>query len=298
MPTLAIGELFALLCALFWAVAVLLFRKGGEQVPPVALNVYKGAVAILLFALTLPLFGQPFLPPRQAATDYVVLLVSGAIGIGVADSIFFASLNRLGATGSAVVDCVYGPFVVLLAWSWLGDPLPLTVLGALALMVAAILVGLYEPRAAGAAADRAALRAGIALGVLSMFLTAAGIVLAKPVLGHCDVLWATLVRLIGGQLVLVTHLVRARHRASVRRAFTPGPLWKVLLPSALLGSYLAMIFWIAGMKYTRVSVAGILNQTATLFVPLLAALFLRERLTLRKGIAVVMGFAGAVLATR
>jgi drug/metabolite transporter (DMT)-like permease len=294
------GELYSALCALLWAVAVVLFRKSGEQISPVALNAFKGAASLLLFLVTLIVLGVPLAPPGSTVVEWGTLLVSGLLGIGVADTLFFASLNRLGASGSAVVDCVYAPFVVLCARFYLGEPLRPTLLGAVALMVVAIVVGTWEPASApatGSAAIRQR-RIGVAFGVVSMLLMAVGIVLAKPVLHLVDVWWATPVRVIGGQLLLTVQAVLPAHRADVRRAFTPSRLWRTMIPSAVIGSYLAMVVWIAGMKYASAGVSGILNQTSTLLIPVLAAFFLREKLTARKVVGVLLGFAGALLATR
>jgi drug/metabolite transporter (DMT)-like permease len=307
------GEIFSLGCAILWAIAVLLFRKSGEELTPVALNALKGAVGLVLFSLTLLVLRRPFFPPEQDLQSWLTLLLSGALGIGVADSLFFASLNRLGATGSAIVDCVYSPFVVIAAYLYLGEPLHLSLLCALALMVAAILLGFYQPPTAGAPIAPAPAHGapavvppargepgaiGVALGIASMLLMAAGIVLAKPVLNQADVWWATPVRLLGGEIVLLSLAgVSPRHRRAVLHAIRPGKHWRVALPSALVGSYLAMVLWIAGMKYTLASVAGILNQTSALFVPLFAAIFLGEKLSARRATAVALGFAGALVAT-
>ena len=50
-----------------------------------------------------------------------------------------------------------------------------------------------------------------------------------------------------------------------------------------------------GFKKVEARTASILNQTSTLWVVLLAALFLRERLTLAKAFAVAAGLAGGIL---
>ncbi len=306
------GEIFSLGCALLWAIAVLLFRRSGEELSPVALNAFKGAVGLVLFSLTLVVLGRPFFPAGHGAGDWLTLLGSGALGIGIADSLFFASLNRLGATGSAIVDCVYSPFVVLAAFVYLGEPLHLPLGLALALMVVAILLGFHQPArpalapapAHGAPAETGEPRpasssgVGIVLGIVSMLLMAIGIVVAKPVLNRADVWWATPVRLLGGELVLLLiAAVSPRERRAVLRAVRPGRHWRYALPSALFGSYLAMVLWIAGMKLTLASVAGILNQTSALFVPLFSALFLGEKLSARRGLAVALGFAAALVAT-
>jgi drug/metabolite transporter (DMT)-like permease len=50
------------------------------------------------------------------------------------------------------------------------------------------------------------------------------------------------------------------------------------------------------MKFAFASVAAILNQMNTIFIFILAALFLGEKATRRKIVAVVLAFIGAFLA--
>ena len=42
------------------------------------------------------------------------------------------------------------------------------------------------------------------------------------------------------------------------------------IPGALLGTYVAMILWLGGMKYGTASRAALLNQSATIFVLVLS----------------------------
>ncbi|MBM4321659.1 MAG: DMT family transporter, partial [Deltaproteobacteria bacterium] len=285
-----LGELFSLAAALVWAVAIILFRQSGRHFQPVALNLFKDVLGLVLFLLTLLVLGIPLLPEGVSARDWLFLLGSGVLGIGLADTLFFASLNRLGAGYTAIVDCVYSPFVVLVAVLFLHEPLRPSLLLALGLVVCAILLGSEQQAAAGRDGERTPrwreerdqLWLGVVLGVLSVLLMACGIVLAKPVLERVDPWWAATVRLVGGLCLLLPQAALRANRAGVLQIFRPGPGWWVTVPGALLGTYLAMIVWICGMKYTFASVASVLNQTSTLFVLLLATVFLREALTPRR----------------
>ncbi len=289
------GEFYSLLCALIWAVAVIMFAQVGRETPPVVLNLFKGCVAMVLLPPTLLVLGTPFFPAHLGWTDWAQLMVSGIIGISIADSLFFASLNRLGAGRSAIVDCLYAPLTILCAWVFLGDDVGWKLLFAMGLMVSAIFIGTWDPKSDPQHTDPANTRAGIGLGALAMLLMAVGIVIAKPVLNRSDLLWATLVRVAGATAFLAVQAMLPRWRKATLRTFTPGRHWLLLVAAGFVGTYLAMIAWLAGMKYTTVSVASILNQTSTLIVPLLAAVFLKEQLTWRKLLAVSMGFIGAVI---
>ncbi|MBT3223509.1 MAG: DMT family transporter, partial [Proteobacteria bacterium] len=289
---------YAISCALLWAIAIILFRKGGEQIQPVALNLFKGTVGLPLFFFSLWAFSIPFFPEDVSTKDTLILLASGAVGIAIADTLFFASLNRLGAGRSAIVNCLYSPFVVLCSAVYLGEPRGPGLVPAVLLMGLAIAVGTWNPeREKTSANSRRELRKGVILGAAAMFLMAAAIVAAKPVLDHTHPLWSTTVRLTGGVLLLALQASLPRWRRDVVRIFTPSPLWRITVPAGILGAYLAMFLWILGMTYARTNVASVLNQTSTLWVLVFATLFLREPFTSRRVMAILVGATAAWLAT-
>ncbi len=289
------GESYSALCAVCWAVAVVLFRKSGERLSPVALNVFKNAIALALLVLSLPLAGVDLVPRDQPARDWLILLASGVLGIGVADTLFFACLNRLGAGRSAIVDCLYSPLVVASAVVYLRERVRPVLLAAVGLMVAAILVGAAPPETEPAPRRRNVI--GIVAGVASMAFMAVGIVVAKPVLERTNAAWATVVRMAGGLAFLGLLCLRREQRTEVAAAFRPTRAWRHAVPGAVIGAYVAVVLWTLGMKYAESSVAAVLNQLSNVLVLPLAATFLGERLGGRQVVAIALGFAGGVLAT-
>jgi len=288
----AAGNAFALATALSWASAVVLFKKSGEHLDAVDLNTFKSVVALVLLAATFPAAGVPFLP--AAPTGHLVLLLaSGVLGIAIADTLFFQSLSLLGAARSAIVDCLYAPFVVIASVAWLGErPSPRALLGGVLVVSAVLLTRAREVSFDLAPRD---LRRGILLGALSMACTAVAIVAVKPLLPGYPVLWTTSVRLLGGALGLLSFaLVRKRKRRTLR-LLVPQPAWRVAIPGAVLGNYVALLLWVAGFKYGEATSAAILNQTSTLFIVVLAAVFLRERFTGWHALATGLAFVGAAV---
>ncbi len=130
-------------------------------------------LALALFAATLPAAGIALFPDVPGR-HLLLLLGSGVLGIAVADTLFFESLNLLGASRSAIVDCLYAPFVVLTSMVWLGErPSVREILGGL-LVVSAVL--LTQVRRMSFDLAPRMLRRGILLGALSMLATAVAIV--------------------------------------------------------------------------------------------------------------------------
>ena len=287
------GPFYCILCAVLWAVAVILFRKAGEHYSPVVLSLFKSVMGLVLFALTVAVMGLPLWPDNITAGEIGILFLSGVLGVGLADTLFFASLNRLGAGRSAIIDCLYSPFVLLFSVPYLGEPVGIALVLAIALMALAILLGTLQTGPTEPAGRH--VRAGILYGVLSMVLMALAIVLAKPMITKSNPVWVTLIRLAGGVAVLLFQGMRPRYRASVLRSFKPSRGWRIAIPATLVGNYISIIVWVEGIRLTPVAIASVLNQMSTLFVPILAAVFLRERLGVRQWSALVIGFFAALL---
>lgn len=288
------GEILALASGIVWAVAVILFRISGRKVHPVGLNLAKTSLALVIMVPTLLILGEPLLPAVPAST-VGLLLLSGLLGIAVSDTLFFYALNRLGASLTAIVDCFYSPFVIGLSFALLGERLTLVQLAGAALVVSAVLTLSKEGKAEKL--DRKDLVLGVLYGILAMFFVAFGIVMVKPILGSVSVFWATFVRLAGGSLALAFLVPFLRNRRAILAPLADRANWAALIPASFFGSYLSLVLWMGGMKYAKASVAAVLNQLNTIFIVIIAAIFLKERLTPWKIAAVILALVGAYLAS-
>lgn len=287
-----LGEILALSCALLWAIAVILFRKSGETVAPSGLNLFKNTLALILFIPTSLILKVPLFPEISLG-DYMIVMASGIIGLTISDTLFFRSLNLLGAELSAIVDCLYSPFIIGLSVLFLKERMNgIQILG-VALIISAVLgvSGVREKKYI----SRRDLGLGILFGVLAMATMAVGIVMLKPVLNHTPLLWVTEARLLAGCAGLAVYLLFNPRGKEILGSLVTVRNWQYMLPGSFLGAYLAMVIWLGGMKYTQASIASALNQTSNIFVFILAAIILKEPVTLIRVIAIVLAFTGAFL---
>lgn len=284
-----LGEIYSVGCALLWAVAVIFLRTASASVPAVELNILKNALAAGLFGLTL-LFAGSGQFHGLSGRDFGLLAISAVFGISIADTTFLKALNLLGASRNAVLDCLYSPLVIILSVLFLHESFGWGQAAGFILIVGGVIVATSS--SPHDRIPRPALLAGLAYGSLSMLLMAVGVVIAKPILADTSPLavsaWRLLVGL-GGGIVWVLVSGRLPKTFKVFR----GPLpWISIGLGSVLGSWLALLVWMAGFKYTQASTASILNQTSVIFILVLAAIFLREPISWRKATGIVLGFAG------
>jgi drug/metabolite transporter (DMT)-like permease len=293
------GELFSLCSAVFWALAVVMMKKLGDKIHPVALNLFKNIMGVVLIGMTLYIIGEPLLNPGFVEReDYLRLIISGIIGIGLADIIFLHSLNIIGAGISALVDTVYSPFVILFAYFLLGEQLSdIQFIGG-GLIIGAILFA--SAKLQHIPVDRNQLIYGILLNIIAIAMMAFAIVLIKPVLNKFqgDVgkqLWFAGFRLLPGFVIPLIIFVFKSRNTNLIKPFKDKDIWPYLLTAAFFSTYLGISSWIIGMSLAKTSTASILNQTATIFILIFARIFLNEPLTKRRVYSIVIAMAGAFL---
>jgi len=289
-----IGEILSFMTAFAWATAVIFFKKSGETVHPIALNIFKDLLGIILFLPTMLILGETLFYAAPLSS-YALLLISGAIGVGVGDTLFLKSLNLLGASLVAIVDCLYSPFVIALSLLWLGESLSLLqVVGAI-LIISAVLDATYEKN--HKKISRHNLIWGIIWGILAMAAMAIAIVMVKPLLEQSPLVWVTEIRLIGGVIMLGIVLLFNKSRRTIISSLRITGGWRYTILGSFFGAYISMMLWLAGMKFAQASVASALNQTSNVLIFVLAAIFLKESIDLKRTVAIILAIIGVFLVT-
>ena len=284
------GEIIALITAVVWAFAVILFKRSGESVHPIALNLFKGCLAFVLLIPTILIFSE--LPSSSTPiVAYIALLVSGILGVGIADTLFFVGLNNLGAGLSAIAGCVYSPAIILLSYIFLGESLTVVQF----IGVIAILSAIFTANFERAKLPPGNWKRGIISAISANIAIVLSVIIIKPYLDILPLLWLTEIRIFGGILALFLFLIFSPRRRLILGSLKSAGSFKFTLSGAIIGTYLAMIFWIAGMKFTQASTAAALNQTSNIFIFILAGVFLKERITPLRILGIVLAVGGAIL---
>lgn len=296
-----LGEICALSAALCWAAALVLFKRSVHQIAPLQLNIFKNVIGLGLLLVTLAgyvvylkITGIGLGGFALSRHELSVLIVSGVVGIAIADTLLFVALDLIGVGLMTIVDCTYAPCVLAFSWLILAETIkPIYLAGAGLIFVGVFMATRHQPPPDR---TRGQLLAGIAVGALAIASVAFGIVYAKPVLPGIPVVWATIVRLVAALVPLsVIAVVWPGRGGGMRALWRPSPIWRAAIPASVLGNYLSLLFWVAGFKYADASINGILNQTSMIFALVFATVFLKEPLTRRKLAAVGLAFSGAFL---
>ncbi|RUO31668.1 EamA family transporter [Aliidiomarina sedimenti] len=294
--TLLIGQLAALLAALFWALATLLYNRSSLHLSAAQLNLVKGLVACPLLLGSLYLFGLGFeLDLRSPALWW--LLLSGVIGITIGDTCYFSALRRLGPAHTILLEYLAPPFAAVLAWMFLRERLSLLEIIAALTVIAGVIFVLSEKRMQHDQMPARLSRSGLAFAVTAAWCQAVGLVMAFHALQAFEInaLQAALVRLGGGTLALTIGLllVAPGILTSTRQALAKTRLLPLMV-AIFFGTFMAIGLQQVAIAYVTPGIAQTLLATAPLFMIAINVL-LGKTLSLRALLGTLLALAGIAL---
>ena len=286
------GEFFALASALCWALAVILFRRAGDTLPAFELNLFKNLLGFALLVPTL-LIVEGLQLPVYPLKDVAISLLSGYIGIALADTWYLRALHLMGASRTGIVASLLSPFVIVLSFLFLDESFRGLQVAGFALVMGGIL--LVNWKAHRQSVDTEHIRKGVLYGIGAVFLMAVGIVMVKEILETRSFVWTTQIRLAGGIAGMLIYLFLRKRQAAVWDSFRQPLPWKLIIVASVLSTYISMMMWLAGYKLIPASVASVLNESANAWIVFLAWLMLGETIGMRKITGLAMTSAGVII---
>ncbi|MGD8566965.1 MAG: DMT family transporter [Gammaproteobacteria bacterium] len=269
------GGLAALSSAFCWAVSAVLFQQLGEHVSALAMNLFKGIVAVICIGVILVPTGLA----QMSHDAFLLLALSGLVGICLGDTLFFLTINRLGSRLTLLMGSLIPVATALIAVLVLGERIGLPAASGLLLTIVGVSYVLWER--SPVKAEFTQWRLGVFLGLLFVLANALGIIFTKVGVKDVPALDATFIRTVWAVLGLFSWAVLTRSVAKCIEPVTSPRLRNRLLAASVIGAFLGTWLSVAALKYTHAAVAVTLNSTSPLFVLPLAMVVLKEQITWR-----------------
>ena len=291
-----LGEILSLGSAITWGISVSLFKIIGNSVSPYILNPLKNTIGTILFVLTVLLISDISAINNLSTDESLILALSGIIGITIADVLFLISLNILGTSRSAIINTIYSPMVIMLAYFILDESLTFAdVIGGLMILLSILYLSFNQEKS-----NINNLNKGLLIGILAYSLMALGIIMVKPILNRFSnsiemQLWIIVFRLIPGTLLSYVTMSFMIKKKEIILQLSNKKIWPIILLGSFLGTYVGFAMWVIGMAKTSASIASILNQTSTIFIAFFGWLILKETFSRKMMICFFISIIGAFI---
>jgi drug/metabolite transporter (DMT)-like permease len=299
------GELAALSAACLWALGSVIYTHAGARIPALELNLIKTVVAIAFIALTFLLQGVS--PPDTSPLPLYLLLLSGVVGIGLADTFFLEALKQLGARRTLLIKTLDPPTAALLSTIFLQEKLSAIAWCGILLVILGVAWVITE-RVAGTSTDGKFATStvpiwGIICGLLSAVGQAIGAVLSRQAFVQTNIspLWSVLLRLAGALLVIGLWMLAKPHPVGLwlkpfvtNKDKSIGRILGAVIFAAFASTFLGIWLQQTALKFTAAGIAQTLSATSPLFV-LPIVIWMGEVVSLRAFVGVLISLVGVGL---
>lgn len=282
-----LGIIAGLLSAASWAFGTVVFERIGKVVPYVGITFLKGVLSIILMLLLLCFTGglQPI-----GWREFAFLSLSGIIGIAVGDSLFFKSLQDLGAKTQVVFFLLGQILTMVLSLLILGELLSIgQYIGATILLIGIVVV-VWGKQEAHPNKMR-----GIVCGILSILCFSCSSIMIKVAITDVNVVTATFYRMVFGTIFTLGFGVAAKQLISWVMPLKDFRISALLLLNVIVITYGGFLLSMVAIKYITVSLASILGTMEPVFVLVFAFLINKERIKKQELIGTAITIVGLYL---
>ena len=284
------GDLYAILTSFCWASGVILFQVSGQLLGSMHINVLKNTIGVIGFISFLMIQGNRF--PVFTYDEMMILTISAILGVAIGDYFYLSALRNLGAGLNAIVGTTFSLSIFILSYLMFGEVISIRgYMGGFFVISGIVIATIELPKNK----SRKDITQGIVYGLIAQVLTAFSVLMIKPVMAVHPVVPIALIRFGIGALIGIIFLYYKEGGSDLIKTYKKGFSHIPLVLGAFFGTFLSVIFWLAGYKYTLAGRAAIYNQLSTILIILMAALFLKEKMNNRKWFAVCCALSGAIL---
>jgi drug/metabolite transporter (DMT)-like permease len=225
---------------------------------------------------------------------FLLLGVSGLLGIAVGDTFFFKALVSIGPRLTVLLATLGPVLTIVLAVVFLQEKLSLYSWIGAALTLTGVNIVLWDE---GSPDDRSNKKwlSGIVYAVLASLCMALGIITAKVGVAETSAMQANLIRIFWGGIGLSLWGLAGNNLKSWMSPFKNTPMMKLILFSVFVVIFGGFWLSLVALKFIDASIASILNSTEPLFILPLTAIFLKEKVTIRGIVGTVVAVTGVWL---
>lgn len=292
------GIISALLAAFCWSIAVIIFKSASNFLSPLLIVTLKNTIAVFCFIVMFIFFEIPLWYANLDFIDYLKIILSGILGMGVSDLLFIHALSKIGANRVAIINCFEPAVIYCFSIIILGTYLTILQFIGFLIVIIALLIISYEKD--DSEIEKTVKHRGMLTQILAVILSSFGIVLIKPILSKINSsiasqLWVTFFRLFPGFIFTWLIFLFQKNKLKLLLPLKNKSIAIKIIISSGLGTFIALSFWIIGYaNIQKPPIASIIGQTSVLFIILLSYLFLNEKISKIRIIAMIIALSGVL----
>ena len=285
-----LGEVLVVLAAFFWAVGASFYGESLRNIDPIKLNLIRSSAAAVFLFFVAFFFNRLSYFLALDPMMFSILLAASVLGWAVGDTLYFVSLKFIGVSKTAPLTYAYPLFIIPLSSFFLREKLTPGILAGTAAILSAVWL---ISRSKEEDVKSVRMKLGIAAALLAALFWAIDAVIFKFVMRELDPVFIAFFKIIAIMPFLLAYSALTRKNSELKRLERRDVILAAI--GGVFGVGVGDMSYLMGLSLTQANIAGPLAATTPMFAGILAAVFLKEKITLNVFLAMLLATVGAGL---
>jgi drug/metabolite transporter (DMT)-like permease len=269
-----LGEISALLTAIFWTVTALSFERAGKLIGSLAVNWIRMFFGMIFLSFFTWVTRGMFLPIDAGSHAWCWLSISGVIGFVVGDVLLFQAFVLIGSRISMLIMALVPPITTLISWLVMGETLSVRDFIGMALVVGGIALVVIENPKREKGIKFSHPVSGILFALGGAAGQAVGLVFSKYGMGDYNAFASTQIRIFAGFAGMSILYFFLKAWSKVRLGFKHPRGLLITINGAFWGPFLGVSFSLLAVQHALAGVAStIMAIVPVLIIPPAVILF-------------------------
>ena len=273
-----IGEIAGLLTAVLWSGTSIAFSEASIRVGTIYVNVTRLILAIAFLAFTIIVLG---INVSLSSSQFILLAISGFIGLVVGDTFLFNAYRNIGARISMLIMSLAPAIAAILAYFFLGESL--SVIGIIGILITIFGIALVVlKREEKSAASYKIDYIGIFYAFMGAVGQAVGLIFAKFALneGEINSFLANVTRLVSALIILYPlAMMTSRFKNPIKVFMKDRKAFLFTTIGSVLGPFFGITLSLISITYTKIGIASTLMATVPIIMLPMVRYYYKEKLS-------------------
>jgi drug/metabolite transporter (DMT)-like permease len=289
-----LGEIAALLTALFWAITSTAFESSAKKIGSLNLNMLRLLLGLVFLSIfTYATRGQ-LLPTDASPSTWKWLMLSGVVGIVIGDLLLVEAFMRIGARLSMLIFASVPPISGIMALIFLGEKMTSIQIFGMFVTLAGIASVILVADGNNKLAFSHPL-AGILFAFGGALGQASGYIIGKYGIADYDPFSATQIRLISGILAFIVIFTVRHHWPNFIKSFKRKDAMLTLTVGSFFGPFLGISMSLYAVQKINPGVASTLISITPIMLIPYAFFIKKEKVTAKEIIGTIIALTGVAI---
>lgn len=289
------GEVAALITAVSWTAAAMIFERASKMSGVTSVNTFKVAFGTVYLAILAVLLGNNFFPIGFPVKSWIFMSASGFVGFVIGDYFLFNAYVLIGSRISMLLMSASVPMTAVASYLLFGESIGHWGIYGIMLAVCGISITVIAgKKEAVKDIARAEYIKGVVFGLFSAVAMATGTLFTKVGAENVSPVAATQVRILSALVGFIIFVLIFGKTAELLKTVRDFKSLKMIAIGSIFGPFIGVGALLYALQHTKAGVVSTISSLTPVLIIAPSMIFLKKRVTISEvaGACIAVGGVG------